>query len=170
MKLTLAVPALAMMLSTTGCTTLLSTHAFVTEEQAIHEPGLAGVWTKGSDTILIRTSGKAYDIAYLDGKTMLKFTGRLFKAGDALIFDLTHDTDDPFALALHFAVRVWPEGGTLRWTILDADWLKDEVVRGIPSTHDGDRTIVGIGAPERLLKLGSDERAYRNVEVWAREQ
>jgi len=174
MKLTLTIPILAGMLGMTGCTTLLSTNSFTLEEEAITDPSLPGTWVHEKDTILIRQNGKGYDVTYFDGgKDTVKFTGRLVKAGDALLLDLQQDTDDAFVLALHFAVRVWPEAGGLRWTLVDSDWLKEQATALLGAQKDGERTVVTAPGPavrEFVRKFGVDERAHGKIETWTRAQ
>jgi hypothetical protein len=165
MKLTLTIPILAGLLTMTGCATLLSTNPFVAEEEAIVDALLAGTWTNGEDTALIAVHGKKYDVTYVDsGKEAIRFTGRLVRVGEALVLDLARDTDDPLVLALHFAVRVWPEAGALRWTLVDSDWLKEQAAG---ARRDGDRTIV---TGEFLRRFVADERAHGKVEAWTRVQ
>jgi hypothetical protein len=174
MKLTLTISLAAALFATTGCTTLLSTNAFVAEEEALVDPHLAGTWTNDGDTILIRPNGKAYEITYVDkGKDAMKFVARLVKVGDAMLLDLSRDSDDPFVMALHFAVRVWPETATLRWTLVDSDWLKEQAVQFLPAQRDGDRTIVTAPVPavrEFMRRFGGDERASGKIETWTRAQ
>jgi hypothetical protein len=174
MKLTLTIPLVAALFATTGCTTLLSTNGFVAEEEALIDPHLAGTWTNEDDTLLIRQNGKAYEITYVDkGKDAIKFAGRLVKIGDALLFDLSRDSDDPFVMSLHFAVRVWPEGGTLRWTLVESDWLKEQVAQLLPTQREGDRNIVTAPAPairEFMRRFGGDDRARGKIETWTRAQ
>jgi hypothetical protein len=170
MKLTLTIPLLAALFATTGCTTLLSTQPIVAEEDTIVDPLLPGTWTDGDDTVIIRLTGKAYEITYLDdGKDAVKFAARLVKAGDAMLLDVSRDSDDPFVMGLHFAVRVWPEAGMLRWTLVDSDWLKEQA-KALPSIKEKDRTILTAGARELLSKLGADERAHGKIESWTRAQ
>ena len=172
MKLTLTIPLAAALFATTGCTTLLTTNGFVAEEEAVVDPHLVGTWTNDGDTILIRLNGKAYELTYLDkGKEAIKFDGRLVKVGDAMVLDVSRDSDDPFMMKLHFAVRVWPEAATLRWTLVDTDWLKEQAVQLLPTQRDGDRTIVSAPGPavrEFLRKFGGDERALGKIESWTR--
>ena len=173
MKLTLTIPILAGLLSMTGCATLLSINPFANAEDAIVDPHLAGVWNnEENDTILIRLDGKSYDVTYLDdGKDAVRFTGRLIKVGEALLLDLSRHTDDPFVLALHFAVRVWPEAGTLRWTLVDSDWLKEQAAQLLVARKDGDRTLVAAPEPavrEFMRKFGADDRAHGKIESWTR--
>jgi hypothetical protein len=174
MKLKLTIPLAAALLATTGCTTLLSTNGFVAEEEALVDPHLAGTWTNDGDTILIRLNGKAYEITYLDkGKDAIRFGARLVKVGDAMLLDLSRDSEDPFVMTLHFAVRVWPEVSMLRWTLVDSDWLKEQAVQLLPTQRDGDRTIVTAPAPavrEFVRRFGGDERARGKIETWTRAQ
>ena len=174
MKLTLTISLVAALFATTGCTTLLSTNGFVAEEEASVDPHLAGTWAHEDDTILIRQNGKTYEITYLDkGKDALKFGARLVRVGDAMLLDLSRDSEDPFVTALHFAVRVWPEPGMLRWTLVDSDWLKEQAGQLLPTQRDGDRTIVTAPGPavrEFMRRFGGDERARGKVETWMRAQ
>jgi hypothetical protein len=170
MKLTLSIPLLASLIGMTGCATLLSTDAFVTQEEAMVDPHLAGTWTKDGDTIVIRLNGRTYNIMYIeDSKEAIGFTGRLVRVGDALPLDVARATDDPFVLALHFAVRVWPEPGSLRWTVVDSDWLRERASE-LSARHEKDRTIVTGPAGDFLRRFGGDERALGKIETWTRAQ
>jgi hypothetical protein len=174
MKLTLTIPLVAALFATTGCTTLLTTNAFVAEEEALVDPHLAGIWTNDGDTLLIRLNGKAYEITYLDkGKDATKFAARLVRVGDAMLLDLSRDSDDPFVMSLHLAVRVWPEAGMLRWTLVDTDWLKEQALQLLTTQRDGDRTIVTAPGPavrEFMRRFAGDERARGKIETWTRAQ
>lgn len=175
MKLTLTIPILAGLLTMTGCATLFSTNPFVNDDEAIVDPHLAGIWTNNeNDTVIIRQSGKSYDVTYVDnGKDAIQFAGRLTKVGDALLLDLSRHTNDDFVLPLHFAVRVWPDGVALRWTLVDTDWMKQQATHLLAARREGDRTLVT--APEAAVrefmrKFGVDERAHGEVESWTRAQ
>ena len=174
MKLTLTISLAAALFATTGCATLLTTNGFVAEEEALLDPHLAGTWTNDGDTILIRQNRTSYEITYVDkGKDAIKFTARLVRIADAMLLDLTRDSDDPFTMPLHFAVRVWPEAAMLRWTLVDSDWLKEQAAQLLPAQRDGERTIVTAPAPavrEFMRRFGGDERARGKIETWTRGQ
>lgn len=173
MKLTLTIPILAGLLTMTGCATLVSTNPFVNDDESMVDPHLAGTWSNDeNDTILIRQNGRGYEVTYIDnGREATRFAARLVKIGDALLLDLSRDTDDPFVLALHFAVRVWPETVTLRWTLVDSDWLKEQATQLLAAHKEGDRTLVTAPGPavrEFMRKFGVDERAHGKIESWTR--
>ena len=50
----------------TGCSTLVSLNPFVTDEQAVMDPALLGIWTNqdGKETYWIRQDGAGYSICY----------------------------------------------------------------------------------------------------------
>lgn len=167
MKLTLTIPILAGLLSMTGCATLFSTDAFVKDEEAIVDPYLAGTWTNEGDTLVVRLDGRVYDVTYLDrGNEPVRFTGRMTRIGEALLLDLARVTDDPFVMPLHFAVRVWPEDRTLRWTMVDGEWAKEQAA-SLGARREGERTIV---TGDVLRRFAGYERALGKVETWVRER
>ena len=61
--------ALAGALTLTGCTSLISLNSFVTDEQAVMDPALLGVWTnaEGKDIYWITEDGSGYKIRYASG-------------------------------------------------------------------------------------------------------
>src|SRR5436190_1702320 len=128
MKPILTIPLAAAMLLT-GCTSLVSLNPFFTDEEAVADPALAGVWTREDTTFAIKLEDKTYSITYIEKSTAMKFEARMIRVGDAKLLDLVPVNDDPFVVPVHSLVRVWTEGATLRWTFLETDWLKEQVGR-----------------------------------------
>ena len=159
----------------TGCSSLVSLNPFVSDEESVISPALAGVWKTGEDDglVVIRQSGTHYTILYTENSsTTLKFEGRLFRAGDAELLDLVPSSDDGFSIPVHTVVRVWPGQSELRWAFLESDWLKQQAVRQLASQPAGDRTLLtapGAVVHSLLAKYGADEKAYSKQKVMQRE-
>ncbi len=167
----LAVAGAALM---TGCSSLVSLNPFVSDQEAVIDPALIGVWDTGDDggLLVIRQSGNHYTILYSENSSALKFEARLFRAGDAELLDLVPGSDDGFSIPVHTLVRVWPGQSELRWAFLESDWLKQQAVQQLASQPAGDRTLLtapGAAVRSLLGKLGDDERAYSKQQAFQRE-
>ena len=127
-----------------GCSTMVSLHPFVTDQQAVFDPALVGVWAKaGSDELyVVRQDGNGYKIRRIDNSNSQSFSANLLKVGDLRILDLVSETDDPFQLAVHTPLRVWVEDATLRFATLDTAWLKENARKQIPIEDAGDRALI----------------------------
>jgi hypothetical protein len=169
--------ALAGAITLTGCSSLVSLNPFVTDQQAVMDPALLGVWSSqdGKDVYWVTQDGTGYDIRYLSdsGDHSLALKGRLMVAGDLKLLDLVSANDDPFQLGVHTPMRVWTEGSTLRMAFLDSGWLKEQAGRQLPTAPVKDRIL--ITAPSEavgnfLAKIGADPKAYDEPEVLRRAQ
>jgi hypothetical protein len=148
----------------TGCSDLVSLNPFVTAQDAVIDPTLAGTWKNPDDGALyvIQQDGSTYTITYSSDKDHAKFEGRLMKVGDAEILDLLAEDNDGFRVPVHVAARVWPEGSTLRWAFLDSKWLREQAAQ-LPTRAKGDGTML-MATPEAvhafLLKFAADPKSY----------
>jgi hypothetical protein len=168
-----AILALAALLNA-GCTELVSLNPFVTEQEAVADRALTGVWTTNDHTIAIQLNGSTYTITYLEkGPQALKFEGRLIVVGDVKLLDLIETSDDPFVMPVHMLVRAWPEGNSLKWTFVDSDWMKEQVALRV-SVHSQDkrRVITASGDEWRqaIRKLAVDDKASKDGETLTRVQ
>src|ERR1035438_7285391 len=121
--------ALAGAITLTSCSKLVSLSRFVTDEQAVMDPALLGIWTSqdGKDIYWVREDGNGYSIRHLDDSSgSQEFKARLRVADDFKLLDLVSANEDAFQIAVHTPMRVWTEGSTLRMALLDSDWLKSE--------------------------------------------
>ena len=166
------VVALAGSLLLTGCAGLISLNPIVTGQEARLDPALLGVWhdNDGEDTLIVKRAGDHYAITYVDksSPSTLKFEARLLEVGDAKLLDVVSSEDDPFRIAAHVPMRVWPEGLTLRLSFLDSDWLKQQARQQLAVQTTKDRTL--ITAPSDavrtfLMKYGVDAKAYSEPQV-----
>lgn len=169
--------ALAGAVLLTGCSSLVSLDPFVPEDQAASDPGLAGFWQSGDkDVVWIRQNGSAYSIRFFgdDKDVSLGFEGHLLRVGDAELMDLVTTGDINPNIPAHMVVRVWTEGGGLRWVYLDSDWLKDKAKLTLGVQAAGDRTLItaqGAAVVDFLKKFGADENAYSGEgKRWVRAQ
>jgi len=148
-----------------GCSELMSLHSFVGDEDSAADPGLAGTWKSSDDEalIIVQQAGAIYSITYTEKKETAKFQGRLIRAGDAEILDVVEESDDAFQIPAHLMVRVWPEGGVLRFTFLDSKWLRALAAQQLASQPSGDRTLITAPADavrSFVLRYGADPKAF----------
>ncbi len=166
----------ALALTLTGCSSLVSLNPFVADGDAVMDRSLLGLWTSddGKDAYWIRQDGTGYHIRYIDdSREEHQFAARLVSAGGIAILDLVTTVDDPFQIPVHMALRVWPEGSTLRFAFLQTDWLKDQAARSLSTAPAADRTLItapGDAVRNFLLKVAADPRAWDKPEVLYRSQ
>jgi hypothetical protein len=168
--------ALAGAITLTSCSKLVSLSRFVTDEQAVMDPALLGIWTSqdGKDIYWVREDGNGYSIRHLDDSSgSQEFKARLRVADDFKLLDLVSANEDAFQIAVHTPMRVWTEGSTLRMALLDSDWLKEQSGKQLPTSPVNDRIL--ITAPSEavgnfLAKIGADTKAYGETEVLRRLQ
>jgi hypothetical protein len=167
---------LAGAITLTGCSTLVSLNPFVTDEQAVMDPALVGLWTdhEGKETYRISQDGTGYGIRYSsDSSDSYQFKARLMVVGDLRILDLVSANEDAFQLAVHTPVRVWIDGSTLRFDFPQSDWLKEQAGRQLPTVLAKDRTLMtapGEAVRGFLSKNGADPKAGDEPEVLHRVQ
>ncbi|HLK63809.1 MAG TPA: hypothetical protein VKU19_10250 [Bryobacteraceae bacterium] len=160
----------------TGCSNVVSLNPFVTTEQAVMDPALLGTWisSDGKDIYSIRQDGSGYTIRYLtDSSEVYQVKARLMTAGDVKILDVTAANEDPFQLAVHTGMRVWTDGDTLRFAILQTDWLKEQALRQLSTAPISDRMLItspGDAVGAFLAKAASDAKATDEAEVLHRVQ
>ena len=167
---------LAGAIALSGCSTLAFVNPFVSDQQAVMDPTLLGIWSSqdGKETYWIRQNGIGYNIRMSDDSDTYQFKARLMVAGDFKLLDLVSANEDPWQLALHSAVRVWSEGSTLRVAFLQSDWLKEQAGQQLPAVFLAkERTL--IAAPSDavrifLAKFGADPKACDEADVLRRLQ
>src|ERR1017187_1588630 len=168
--------ALAATLVCAGCSDLVSLRPFVTDKEAVQDARLLGVWADGDDaTYIVRQDGKGYAIGFLakNSSTVYKLTGKMLKAGEARIFDLTPAEEDPFQVAVHTAMRVWIEGASLRIAFLDSKWLREKAGAQLAVQEVGDRRLItsqGEAVTRFLLTYGGDDDAFGKPNVLTRQK
>jgi len=155
----------------TGCSSLISLNPFVPDGQAASDPRLVGTW-KGAaadskEQFSIVQKGAIYGVHYWeDGSSSANFEARLARIGNAEVLDLICTDDKAFAIPVHMLARVWPGDDTLRWVLLDSDWLRQQARQSLATQETDDRTLVttqGETAAQFLTKFGADERAYGQI-------
>jgi hypothetical protein len=178
MKLTSMFLALAGALILTGCDSpaLLSLDPVVTDQEAVFDPTLLGTWGSNQDKdlcIFRRDGDSGYAITYVSGSDARQFTARLFRVGEASMLDLTPESSDDFQVAGHALVRIWTEGGTLRWTYLDTEWLRKQASQLLPNKADDKRMVLtapGTAVRAFVAKFGVDDKAHGDTAEWQRAQ
>jgi hypothetical protein len=180
MKLTSVLLALAGCLILTGCDetpSILSIDAVVTDKDSKSDPALAGTWESADDKgpiYVIRSSEKAgYDIIGVEvgSAAPISFHAQLFRVGEAELLDLTPAEESDFRIPGHAFARIWT-GGTLRWTFLHSDWLKQQTSK-LSIRMVGDRMLLlspGEAVRTFLEANAENEKAYGNVTTWRRVQ
>ncbi|MGB9457415.1 MAG: hypothetical protein WCB12_15315 [Bryobacteraceae bacterium] len=163
-----------------GCDSpsLISLDPAVTDQEAVFDPTLLGTWQAGQEGDLCifqrNGSGNAYTVTYVSDGSSRKFDARLFQAGQASLLDLSpHDSDD-FQIPGHTLIRIWATSGSLRWTYLDSEWLRQQAVQELPN-RPGDNNkmlLTAAAAPLRafLAKYAADDKAHGDIEDWQRLQ
>jgi len=159
--ITLICAAAAVML---GC--VPSLQPFVTEKDAIFEPGLLGTWTKAdskqSATFTKADDGKSYNIlATDDDGDPSKLEARLMRLGNDLFLDTTiKEVDDwkgNFAkfhlLPIHLLTKITLEGDTLRYATLDFSWAKElRKQKKLSIRHEVQDDMTVLTAPTKELQ------------------
>jgi hypothetical protein len=168
--------ALTCAITLTGCAKVVSLNPFVTDEQAVMEPALLGIWTDqdGKETYWVRQDGTGYSIrCFSDSSEAYHLKAHLMLVDDIKLLDLVSANEDSFQLAVHTPVRVWIEGSTIRIALLQSDWFKQQASQQLPTAATKDRTL--ITAPTEavrnfLVKTGADPKAFEETEVLRRLQ
>lgn len=174
MQLTKFAVTLAAWFLTSGCSSVVSLHPFVSDREAVADPALAGVWSDRNEenTYLVQQFDTGYKITVIGKDSQaLKFEARMMQAGDARLLDLVSVSDDPFQVPVHTIVRVWPGGSTLKLAFLDSPWLQDQVRRHLAAETVKDRLMIlstGESVREFLVKYGAQDKAYGDVELLSR--
>jgi hypothetical protein len=102
-----------------------------------------------------------------------EFDAMLFRAGEAQVLDLAASANDDFVIAPHMAVRIWLEGGQLRWAYLDSEWLRGEATRQLPHRPVGKKILLAAptaAVQDFLMKHAGDEKAIGEVATFTRVQ
>jgi len=161
-----AVGAVASVIVMTGCSGIVSLQPFVAEKDATVESALLGTWidAEAKDTFVIGVKGDGYAFTYIEKSgTAYKFDGRLWKIGDAMVLDLVTTNEAPFHLPVHFAMRVWVDGDSLRMAFFDTDWFKKLVGEKLANQKVDDRLVI-TATPEAIrafyLAYAGDDKAH----------
>jgi hypothetical protein len=179
MKLTSMLSALAGLLVLTGCDipgpALISVEAVATAQETAIDPALVGAWEDLSDSstlcVIRRDEHSGYQIVVLAG-TPVAFQAQLFKVGDVELLDVAPADNNDFRIPGHAVVRVWPSAGTLRWAILDSDWLKQHANSLATHDSDGKMLLLSPAADVRafIAANGANDKAYGKETTWQKVQ
>jgi len=129
-KLTMLVVAL-LLVPTVGC--VWSLHPLYTQEDAVFEPGLVGVWASTEAMAIVKAAGdKSYGITYVDTSedSSGKYRGRLVRLGDTLFLDLVPEGDElrqaksSGLLATHLFFRLTLQEDTVRVEMVEDELLE----------------------------------------------
>jgi hypothetical protein len=151
--------------------------AAIADQEAGFDANLAGAWQarEGGDLCVIRHGdGNAYTVTYLSDGSSRKFDALLFQAGQASLLDLSPQDSDDFQTPGHAWIRIWTTNGSLRWTFLDSEWLRQQAAQELPNrARDNSRIL--LTAPSTslrsfLAKYAADDRSHGEVEDWQRLQ
>src|SRR5581483_2884156 len=176
MRFPFVVLAAAAAISLSGCSEMVSLNPYGVDGKSITDPQFAGTWrasgNKDADRFVIDEDGGTYTIHFLNGKESFAFEGTLFRVGDAELLDLVpKNGDDAFSVPTHTLVRVWPGAGTLQWTFLDSDWLREHARNEMATQKSGDRTLL-LNDTETVARFvalyAGDSKAYKETQVLTR--
>jgi len=179
MRFPMILLALTGALALAGCDTpsLLSLDPAVTDQEAVFDASLLGTWDAGQGgdlCIFRRGDGNTYSVTYVSDGTSRKFGARLFQAGQARLLDLSPLDSDDFQIPGHTLIRVLASGGSLRWTFLDSEWLRQQAAQELPSRarDSGKMLLTAPTASLRdfLTKYAADDKAHGDLEEWQRLQ
>lgn len=162
-----------------GCDSpsLLSLDPAVTDQEASFDATLLGTWLAGQGgdlCIFRRGDGNAYTVTYVSDGTSRKFDARLFQEGPAWMLDLSPQDADEFQVPGHALIRIWTASGSLRWTYLDSEWLRQLAAQELPNRARDNNNVL-LTAPSAslrgfLAKYAADDRAHGGIEEWQRLQ
>lgn len=151
----------------TACSSLVSLNPFVTDEQAVLDAGLPGLWISadGKETYRITQEGKGYRIRYAsDSADAYSFKARLMVEGEVKVLDLVSANEDAFQLAVHTPVRVWIEGSRLGLAFLDREKARQQIA----AVQTEDRLVVTApGEAVRAFLAKADATAWETPD-WLR--
>jgi len=180
MRFPMILLALAGALVLAGCDSpaLITLDPAVTDQDAVFDSNLLGTWQAGQDgdlCIIQRSgSGNAYTVTYVSDGSSRKFDARSFQSGQASLLDLSPQDSDDFQVPAHALIRIWATGGSLRWTYLDSEWLRQQAAQELPNrARDNNKMLLtAAAAPLRafLAKYAADDRAHGDIAEWQRLQ
>ena len=179
MRVSMILLALAGGLVLVGCDSpaLISLDQAVTDQEAVFDSTLLGTWDAGQGgdlCIFRRGDGNAYTVTYISDNSSRKFDARLFQAGQARLLDLSPQDSDDFQVAGHALIRILGSNGSLRWTFLDSEWLRQQAAQALPNrTRDSGKLLLTAAAAslrDFLAKYAGDDRSHGDVEEWQRLQ
>ena len=179
MRFPMALLTVVGVLALAGCDSpsLISLDPFVTDQDALFDATLVGTWEvgQGGDLCIFQHGdGNTYTVTYVSDGNSRKFNAQLFQAGQARLLDLSVKDSDDFQISGHTLIRIWTGGGSLRWTYLDSEWLRQQAAQELPNRvrDDNKMLLTAPAAPLHgfLSKYAADARAYGNIEEWQRLQ
>jgi hypothetical protein len=162
-----------------GCDSpaLMTLDPAVTDQEAMFDATLLGTWDAGQGgdlCIFRRGDGDLYTVTYVSDGSSRKFDARLFQAGRARLLDLSPQDSDDFQVPAHALIRILASSGSLRWTFLDSEWLRQQAAHELPNRarDSGKMLLTAPGGSLRdfLAKYAADDRAHGDVEEWQRPQ
>ncbi len=164
MRLTLAAPAIALALLTSGCASLKSVQPLASETNTTFDRNLIGVWTDadGEDIIIVREGqSMTYDILWISdgGKESLRLVAKLVELGDSRVLDVMEANPGTFAVPCHVFVNVRNTGDDLQISFLDSKWIQAMIKDQSLAHFEADKSLVITAPTEQLeafmLKYGT---------------
>lgn len=146
-----AVLAIAATVVLVGCTPVLSVNPLYTDDGAVTEPALTGIWgdDDGGDVWVVRTHGSdAYSVVIAPSKETAPvqiYDARLVRLWGRLYADCTarSNADIPG----HVLVAVTLEGDRLQVALPDGDWLQKNAEQFTLPAHSTTGNALVITAP-----------------------
>ena len=156
---------------------LISLDPAVSAQEAVFDSTLLGTWEAGQGgdlCIFRRGDGNAYTVTYVSDGSSRKFAALLFQAGQARLLDLSPQDSDEFQVAGHALIRILASSGSLRWSYLDSDWLRQQAAQELPNRARDNNKMLLTAPPatlrDFLAKYAADDRAHGDVEEWQHPQ
>jgi hypothetical protein len=166
--------ALGLVVLVAGC--VPSLHPLFTEDNLVYDPALVGTWAdqEGENTWTFQKFGdNVYNLIYTEEGVPARFDAHLVQLGEFLFLDTypgEPDIKNDFYLIhlipAHIFSRIEMEGDTLRYAMLDLDWLRDMISEEKVSIGhekvDGGILLTATTAElqEFFIKYADDDKAF----------
>ena len=156
----------------TGCGDLPSVEGIANKENTVFDPALVGAWNSGDAVIIVQKGGvekgdESYQISWVgadnDTPRVVRMEGRLVRAGEQRILDLTASDPRAFSIPCHVFLRIRPVKEGLKVQFVDSKWIREQVkTSSLASFEQDTHPVLTARAPQVeafLVKFGLDERA-----------
>ena len=168
MKPTLLAAVAAAAILLTGCGPMVSLHPLYTKAELVSDLPLEGNWTDEEGGVyMVRRQDDGYRVTYTekDGGEPKRVEVHLVRLADLRFADIEPVDVPDLALPVHLLAKVWMEGGELRATAMDTDWLRERAAARLPHLATGKDDWFLIGAPTEVLQKfvvehAADPRAF----------
>lgn len=166
--------ALGLVVLLAGC--VPSLHPLFTEDDLVYDPALVGTWADqdGENTWTFQKFGdNVYNLIYTEEGVPARFDAHLVQLGEFLFLDtypgepnIKNDFYLIHLIPAHIFSRIEMEGDTLRYAMLDLDWLRRMISeKKVTIGHeqvDGGVLLTATTAElqEFFIKYADDDKAF----------